>query len=63
MADGSVCSETGKKCYGRREAARKISWFKKKNRRCVSVGKCIPARYYLCKFCGMYHLTHYRNKR
>lgn len=63
MKEKERCPITNKVCYSRHEAAETLAWFKRTRGKHGKLGKSIPTRSYLCKFCGTYHLTHYRNKR
>lgn len=52
-----VCSISGKICYSKREAGCIINDIKRfKNART----KNVPKRFYKCKFCGNWHLTHFK---
>lgn len=58
-----ICERTGKVCYcSRREAGGVVNWFFKR-RNHHPHGNKIPSRVFLCKFCGKYHLTHFRRSR
>lgn len=58
------CEHTGKVCYGsERDAANVIRFFRKNGGRHGKIRKDIPKRFYKCKFCGQYHLTHYKDWR
>lgn len=60
MTEDKYCPVTGKVCYTISRASEVIHLFKKHRR---NVGKFIPTRSYMCKFCGAYHLTHFKKKR
>lgn len=61
MTEKKICEATGKVCYSRREAGEAIGWFR--NGHFFGGTRDVPKRYYLCPFCGTYHLTHYKKKR
>ncbi len=63
MTEKKYCPQTGKVCYSCKQAEATVSFFKKARGNHGKIGKNIPTRIYLCKFCGEYHLTHFRNKR
>ena len=57
------CDFTGKICYTAEMATQKINSAKKhhcrRNRGCQSK-KITPKRKYKCKYCGYFHLTHFK---
>lgn len=53
-----ICSQTGKICYTQKAASEAINKVKRAKR--CKKPKVIPQRSYHCKFCGMWHLTHFR---
>lgn len=55
--DEPVCRQTGKVCFTKRGAGECVAGFKGSRGRHK---KTIPLRFYYCKCCGMYHLTHLR---
>ena len=60
--DYNTCSTTGKKCFSQRAAAECLRGLKKNKKRRKKHSE-LPKRYYFCKFCGMFHLTHFGKKR
>ncbi len=53
-----ICSEVNKVCYSQRRAGEVLRLAKiRKNHH---VKKNIPLRSYKCKYCGCWHLTHFR---
>jgi len=63
MTYKKYCQQTGKVCYSLKQAEITVAFFKKARKKHGKIGKNIPTRIYFCKFCGEYHLTHFRNKR
>lgn len=56
-----ICDVTGKTCLSQRRAGDIMMTFKKQ-RQWNNRGKHIPLRSYFCKYCGTYHLTHFRGR-
>jgi len=51
----SICEDSGKRCYTLAGAVTALHRARKHH---VEGRKYIPKRYYVCPFCGEYHLTH-----
>ena len=61
MSD-ELCPQTGKRCFTQREAGDCLRGLKENKFR-RKKHSTLPKRYYRCQFCGMYHLTHYSQKK
>ena len=61
MKEKKICAECGKVCLSRREAGESLRWFK--SHKVYKKKKDRPMSLYKCKYCGEYHLTHYKNKK
>lgn len=57
------CQQTGKTCFSRKKANETIAYFKTTYFKWSHRGKNIPQRSYYCKYCGTYHLTHFKNRK
>ena len=57
-----ICETTGKKCFTKKDAATCINGLAR-NRRRRKIHSALPKRYYFCEHCGMYHLTHYKQRK
>lgn len=51
-----ICERTGKVCYSQKEAGKQVHGAMRHSSK-----KQVPLRSYMCKYCGTYHLTHYKN--
>ena len=61
MIDHCYCNVTGKVCYSQKEAGNVIRRLKR--HRIGITNKKIPMRTYYCKYCGTYHLTHFKQRK
>ena len=59
MKERRICEDCGKVCFSRREAGESLKWFR--GHKVYKKKKDRPMSMYKCKYCGEYHLSHYKN--